>query len=474
MLDQHVINSHYSRAGRLVSWGASVAVLLLAASLALAQYPGQIAKPEDKDKAPVLRAVAVLEWTGDLGKPKKARLIPLTVFDGQDLQDGDIYMARPEPLALAGEVEYELRRAGKNIGLFDVENSAQEEGMWVGYGTWKPMPAPKPEVVKAPAPIEDEDNDRPVLHRKHQSDNSGKTGGQDSGGPTLHRKDSDDSSTAPAPDPDRPVLHKAPESSDSGTQASTDNDRPKLQKKSEKTEDVGHVEDLPAISDPDRPRLIRGKSEDTGPKVTPSLMGLPKDLEQAVAVSDARNLPEHPWTYEWANPADELKLKAMLEDQARAALGLTPAAAPAVKTKAVKTTHGKTRLTLPPLPAPLMDERFQVFELSYGAGATLVLSAHTDAPPAQQKFVTLIAQPDLYGGLLILLKNVTDAAHLDDTPRMRLIDAVDAESDNRGELVFELRGATQRRFVLYRVLRGQATRIYQSVPGTFGAGVEAQ
>ena len=69
-----------------------------------------------------------------------------------------------------------------------------------------------------------------------------------------------------------------------------------------------------------------------------------------------------------------------------------------------------------------------------------MLSAHSDAPSQQQKFVTLVAQPDLYGNMLVLLKNVTDAAHLDETPRLHLIDAVDALADNRGDLLFELRG----------------------------------
>ena len=92
----------------------------------------------------------------------------------------------------------------------------------------------------------------------------------------------------------------------------------------------------------------------------------------------------------------------------------------------------------------------------------MVLSAHTDGAGAPMKFVTLIAQPDLYGNVAVLVKNVTDAAHLDDTPRMRLVDAVDAMADNRGELLFELRGATQRQFALYRVLRGQATRLFVS------------
>jgi hypothetical protein len=116
----------------------------------------------------------------------------------------------------------------------------------------------------------------------------------------------------------------------------------------------------------------------------------------------------------------------------------------------------------------LIDEQFRVFELAYGSGATLVLTAHSDAPLAQQKFVTLIAQPDLYGNVLVLLKYVADGSRLDETPRMRLVDAVDALADNRGELLFELRGATQRQFALYRVLRGQAEKLFASGGGEFG------
>jgi len=98
----------------------------------------------------------------------------------------------------------------------------------------------------------------------------------------------------------------------------------------------------------------------------------------------------------------------------------------------------------------------------------MVLTAHTDGPMAQMKFVTLVAQPDLYGNVLVLLKSVTDGAHLDENPRMRLVDAVDAMEDNRGELLFELRGDTQRQFALYRVLRGQAERLFVSAGGEWG------
>ncbi len=76
-----------------------------------------------------------------------------------------------------------------------------------------------------------------------------------------------------------------------------------------------------------------------GSEVVPTLMGLPPDMQQAVAVSDAKSRPDHPWTYSWANPDDEGKMKAAVEDLARAALGLS-APAPAQARFRGDTRHG--------------------------------------------------------------------------------------------------------------------------------------
>jgi hypothetical protein len=497
----------------------AAASLLIALPLG-AQYPGQVTRTS-KD-APELRAIAVLEWTGEAGNPKASRLVPVAVLDGGQLQDGGIYLARPEPMALAGEVEYELEQNGKPVGLFEIKNAGQEQGSWVGYGAWKPlaMPKPKPSMDEvARSRIEDEENDQPILHRKHHADESpapgkddGSASGNSSGGsgtsapapagdpdrPTLHRKTTSDStgdsgtnagsgssssnsspdiasSTAsgPAPDPDRPTLHKKePTDSTASSSPPDDPDRPVLKKSKKKpAEDVGHVDSLPDVTDSNRPRLKRGKSSGNGLDVLPSLMGLPADMQQAVAVSDARSRPEHTWNYSWANEDDEARMKSALEGIARDALGLYPPPPPSVPAskKAVSRKNAKPAPPVePPPPQPLIDEQFRVFELAYGSGATLVLTARTNAPLAQQKFVTLIAQPDLYGNVLVLLKYVADGSRLDETPRMRLVDAVDALADNRGELLFELRGATQRQFALYRVLRGQAEKLFASGGGEFG------
>ena len=459
------IRLHYFRGGQQVSLRRAdvffirqtipVLLGLLAVLSASAQYPGKVDQ-KAKD-VPVLRSVGVLEWTGPAGKPKHSRLVPVTVFDGEALQDGGVYLARPQPLAVDGGVEYILEKNGKHIGLFDIQGAGQIQGAWVGLGAWKPMPNPKPKISPeqlAMNEFDDEDSDRPVLHRKVHP---GETPPGGSGGK------SGSSRPAPAPDPDRPTLHKSSTSEGSAGSPADDTDRPTLTRaKSKKsTTDVGYVESLPTVTDPDRPRLLRGKYTEGGAVLVPTLMGFPADMQQMVAVSDAQNRPEHPWSFKWANPADEAKMKSDMEDAARTALGLNapvPAPAPAPKRKSAK---AKSELPPPPPPpAPLMDEKFRVFELAYGSGATMVLTAHTDGSAAQQKFVTLIAQPDLYGNLLVLFKSVTDIAHLDLTPRMKLIDAVDAMADNRGELLFELRGPVQRQFALYRVLRGSVERLF--------------
>ncbi len=438
--------------------------LALLAGAAWAQYPGQIDK-KDKD-APVLRAVGVLEWTGDAGKPKTSRLVPITVFDGDQLQDAGIYLARPAPMAVESGVEYILQKDGDRVGLFDVQNAGQVQGSWVGFGTWKAMPSTKqkPLAMTAP-PVDVEESDRPVLHRKSSSTDSASGAG-----------------SAPV-DPDRPTLHKKPDSDGgdstasgsttsapagtTGTTSPDDPDRPTLKRGKAKPEaDTGYVENPTSSVDPDRPKLERGKSDGgVGPVVTPTMTGLPQGMQQMVAVSDATNKPVHEWNFSWADPADELKMKGQIEDLARAALGLNkPTAQSKTKASSTKATHPVLQV-----PPPLLDEEFRVFELAYGSGATLVLTARTDGPLENQKFVTLIAQPDLYGNLLVLFKSVTDGAHLNDTPRMRLIDAVDAMADNRGELLFELRGETQRQFALYRVLRGTAEKLFVTGGEVFGS-----
>lgn len=534
--------SSYGRTG-FVRVAMAAGMMCVAASTC-AQYPGQV--QVEKKATPELRSIAVVEWTGEEGKPAHSRIVPIAVLDQGTLEDGGIYLAQPEPLALDSGVVYELEQNGKKIGLYQVSAAGQQEGNWVGIGVWKPLvksaPKPPPRPVRidedyansdepvlhrkhhpgdsssggsgsggsgnsAPAP----DPDRPTLHRTDTSEDTGTGGGSGSGstnnsgtgsasgasgsgsgsasagdanGPVLHRRgDASNSSgsgtnsggssssgsgsggsttASTTTDPDRPTLHR--QSSDSESDAPpSDPDRPRMTKK-QNTTDEAYVSSVAGSVDPNRPRLQRGMHADDVDDVKPSaaLTGMPVDLHQMVAVSDTQPIPEHPWSYSWADPGDAAKMQTAMEEIARRDLtAAAPQPAPA-KAAPAKTTAARRKAHPAPAPPPmaLKDEQFRAFELAYGSGATMVLTAHTDGTGAAEKYITLIAQTDLYGNPLVLLKSVTDGAHLDDTPSMHLIDAVDAMADNRGELLFELRGSTGRQFALYRVLRGQVNKLF--------------
>ena len=157
---------------------SSLAMLLALAAPAYAQYPGHIESA--KKKAPSVRAIAVLEWTGEMGKPSASRIIPISVFDGEQYQPGGLYLAKPEPLALEPGTEYVLQDAGIARGLFDINTAQDVDGYWFGYGSWKPM-APPPKKAKPkqgrnmPQVVTDAGNGRPHFKGRDSSGSSTST-----------------------------------------------------------------------------------------------------------------------------------------------------------------------------------------------------------------------------------------------------------------------------------------------------------
>jgi hypothetical protein len=167
----------------------------------------------------------------------------------------------------------------------------------------------------------------------------------------------------------------------------------------------------------------------------------------------------------------------MQEQMEVAAANAIAATAPPVKTTTRSHTattpaqRRKAAATPPTPPKPVFtNERFKAYELTFSGGATLVFTAETQDHAGKTKYVTLIAQPDFNGVPKVLFKSVTDYDHLDVTPKMRLVDAVDARANNRGDLVFELRSSRDREFVIYRISAGQAEQVFTtgSLPNSQG------
>jgi hypothetical protein len=478
----------------------NLALLLALAAPAWAQYPGHIGNTAKK-AAPSLRSVAVVEWTGEVGKPSATRIIPISVFDGEEYQPGGLYLAKPEPLALQPGTEYVLQDAGVAKGLFDINNAQDVQGYWFGYGAWRPMAAaPKrrpPKQGKNTHEVTDSDG-KP--HFKGSSPNSSSSSSGSSSSDSSSTNNSSSSGNQSSSDPDRPTLRRRADSSDSnsssssssntqsdntqssgGTTASnsapaSDPDRPTLQRhagssssSSSGSSNTNGPSPETALggADPDRPHMMHGQQTPKDEYQAKELTGTPSDLQQMIAVSDANEGEPHPFVYLWADPGDATKMQQAMETAASSAVAATepPAKAPAkphTTTTTTTTTQRRKAATTPP-PAPtykFTNERFKAYELTYSGGATLVYYGETLNHAGKVKYVTLIAQPDFNGVPKVVFKSVTDDDHLDLTPKMRLVDAVDAKASNRGDLVFELRSSRDREFVIYRVSGGQAEQVF--------------
>jgi hypothetical protein len=334
-------------------------------------------------------------------------------------------------------------------------------------------------TTSAPA----DDPDRPTMKRRTPD---GTTSGSDS---TTTTASTTQTGSAPADDPDRPTMkRRSPDSSTDNTGSTTANtpassddpDRPTLKrhtpedgKKSSSGANGDSVTGIGSLNDdPNRPNLHRGKPTSAMTEVDlPKLTGLPSNLHQMVAVSDAANRDPHPFTLEWDDEAQHQAILQKMQGMARAQLaayGSTPAAAtstpaPAVKKTTPATTRSRRAAPAAP-PLPLLDEELKAYTLSYGGAATYVYSANTGGTGATLRYVTIVAQADGLGDIKPAIQSVTDATHLYRTPKMQFVDVVDAEASNRASLLFELRSQNSRQFALYRVIASHPEQIF--VTGT--------
>jgi hypothetical protein len=197
----------------------------------------------------------------------------------------------------------------------------------------------------------------------------------------------------------------------------------------------------------------------------PPLKGIPSNLHQTVAVSDAVNRDPHPFTLAWDDEAQHQAILQKLQTMAQtqlAAYGHTPATAPKSPAAPVKKTTTAARTQKPAAPPlqPLLDEELKAYTLSYGGAPTYVYTANTGGTGAALRYITIVVQADGNGDLKPAIQSVTDAAHLDRTPRMQFVDVVDAEASNRASLLFELRGQNARQFALYRVIASHPEQIF--------------
>jgi hypothetical protein len=127
-----------------------------------------------------------------------------------------------------------------------------------------------------------------------------------------------------------------------------------------------------------------------------------------------------------------------------------------------------------PVQPVLENVQFRAFDVWANNQVVMVLTAEAHLPPPptpapgatalpEQYSITLVARTDIYGNLRKLYSGVTDKFHLDVTPRLELIDAVDADGDGRGELLFSETTDAGHGYIIYRPTADKLWKMFDSL-----------
>jgi hypothetical protein len=431
----------------------------------LAQFVPAQSKPKGKPKGP--RAMGLLQ----LAPSGKAHLIPITILYDGEFYDASAYKAAPVPMALESGTVYEAVRAGVSQGLFTVSSALRGNNTWTGEGTWKStadlaaaaaLAAKKKEARSKPAPEPVEGP--PVLRRASSAKAPEPT-------PSVPPAGTGSAPSSPAPVPVTPAPATPPAAPPPAAETATavppvteeDPDRPVLKRGAPSPADLKK----PTVS-ASKPSLTPAKSgahppSSPGGTSTSGLQNIP-------AISDASGPDPRPYIYN-VKPDEEDKLRkkilSLAADEVRtraaqlagASVGSTPTPSkPAARAKLAQPTFE--------------DVDLHIFDLLNSNEPLLVLTTKARMPsrpnaaaPDLQYIVTVVARDDIYGELHKAFANITDTQHLDVLPRMELIDAVDADGDGRGELLFRQVSDAGRAFVLYRVIGDRLWPLFQGTPG---------
>jgi len=381
----------------------------------------------------------------ELAANGKAHLIPVVIMIDGKFYDAGAYKADPVPMALQPETVYEAEKSGASEGLFTVAGAMQEKDSWVADGTWRSEAEIQADAARRRA-------ERAKLARRAPD-------AADIGGPPRLKRapgSSDDSST-PAP------KQSAPPASTSKGVGSTPT-----------TANVADNSQSEFVNTPDRPILRRTPPSEPQQTKSTEPTQLKGPIQLIPAISDAKG-PE-PQSYDFeTKPADKQKfLSKMLamatEDvQARAARLSTeteeteePAKKPATR-KRSETKKERTQ----PVPQ-FEDVQLRIFDLSNSNEPTLVLTANSSVPNSRinlQYSTVLVAREDIYGDLHKVFLQTTDNQHLDVAPKYEFIDAVDADGDGRGELLFRTTWDSGPVFCVYAVIGDQLWPLFDGKPG---------
>lgn len=379
-----------------------------------------------------------------------AQLIPVIIMFNGEFYDASAYKAAPVPMALESGTVYEAVKTGVSQGLFTVKGALHSEDnkIWTGQGTWQTN-----ESIAAAAEAKKKREAAETAAAKAREEAENKP-------PVLRRAGSPKPEPTPAPEAPKPSAPAPP--------VATAPPKP--------------APEIASADDPDRPVLRRGKPQpeeekpatplgaskqaSTGPtKPTPSANN---GIQFIPAISDAGGPDPRPYAYT-TKPEEEQKFRKNMLAMAAGELRS--------EEKSPEPTGPAHRATAKPAaakrPQPeFSDVQLHILDLTTSNEPVLVLTAKAKMPvkaadktAAPASLFTLVAREDIYGELHKAFFSVTDAQHLDVTPNLEFIDAVDADGDGRGELLFRQVADNGTAYSLYRVIGNQLWPLFQGTPG---------
>jgi hypothetical protein len=429
----------YSYCSRLYSKWLQAVTLGLLCTVLLATASAQFAKRPPTSKGP--RALGLLE----LASNGKAHVVPVTIMIDGRFYDASVYKADPVPMALESGTVYEALKSGALLGFFTVGGALQSESRgWIGDGKWRSIADIEAEKARTKAEREKRAQKAPPPE-------------SEIGGPPKLRRGSDSASNTPAQNPSSstqssPSTNSPPSQNPSAKQEGT-NSRATSERESPQKSAPTTVED------PNRPILRRQAPSETPHEQTKA--GIPSEplkgvLQLIPAISDADGPDPRPYSYQLKPEEDQAFLKKMLAlaaDEVRGRAQISP-----------EKSGSKSKTAAP----EFHDVQLRAFDLSNMNEPVLVLTANASVLSAASspRFTTaIVARQDAYGDLHKVFATTTDNQHLDISPKYELIDAVDANGDGAGELLFRMTSEGGSAFGVYRVIGDKLWPLFEGRPG---------
>lgn len=407
------------------------------------------------------RALGLVELPAK-GKP---HFIPIAILINGQFYDASVYKADPVPMALWSETVYDGLKTGVSQGLFTVTSALQNRKTdeWIAEGTWESKEALAKEVAKKPESIiprgMEDDEGPPVLRHSGPS--------KPAPPPAAAPAPPTTANTPPAATPQEKSPAPAPPSASTSTPPEPPEQDPSIPVLRRGKPAATPEEPLETSA----PAAKSAPAQKSAAKPSATAAPVKPSVQLLAAISDAAGPEPRPYAYEMTPEQEQqfrAKMLSLAADQitARArklAAEMEPQQPAHAATRRV---HAKTA------PQPQFgDVQLRVFDLTSSNEPVLVLTANAQMPSTSasslahpQYSIALVEREDINGDFHKVLAEVTDSDHLDVLPRYELIDAVDADGDGRGELLFQQISDDGSTFGIYRVIGDQLYQLFQTAP----------